>query len=140
MAQLFNNDNRLGSRLCSFLLAQEGENIGETNIGLILLLLLALALLCGCLMVKILNSLLGTRLKSVIENVINADGGVPVYVLTAVLLFVLVSSVLINHLQSSAPARLAVVLRDCWPGYLALFTPSSPGTTWWPGPSGPDNK
>ena len=111
MAQLFNNDNRLGSRLCSFLLAQEGENIGETNIGLILLLL-ALALLCGCLMVKILNSLLGTRLKSVIENVINADGGVPVYVLTAVLLFVLVSSVLINHLQSSAPARLAVVLRD----------------------------
>ena len=66
-----------GSRLCSFLLAhlgQEGENIGETNIGLILLLL-ALALLCGCLigMVKILNSLLGSRVKSVIENVINAD-------------------------------------------------------------------
>ena len=39
-------------------------------------------------------------------------GGVPVYVVTAVLLFVLVSSVLINHLQSSAPARLPVVLRD----------------------------
>ena len=38
--------------------------------------------------------------------------GVPVYVVTAVLLFLLVSSVLINHLQSSAPARLPVVLRD----------------------------
>ena len=66
-----------GSRICSFLLAhlgQEGENIGETYIGLILLLL-ALALLCGCLigMVKVLNSLLGSRVKTVIENVINAD-------------------------------------------------------------------
>ena len=66
-----------GSRLCSFLLAhlgQEGADIGETYIGLILLLL-SLAMLCGCLigMVKVLNSLLGAKVKNVIENVINAD-------------------------------------------------------------------
>merc|ERR1711963_1210325 len=52
----------------------EGFNIGETYIGIILLAL-SLVMLCGCLigMVKILNSLLGAKVKNVIENIINAD-------------------------------------------------------------------
>merc|ERR1712042_167224 len=66
-----------GSPSCKYLFAHlgpEGVNIGETYIGLILLAL-SLVMLCGCLigMVKILNLLLGERVKNVIENVINAD-------------------------------------------------------------------
>ena len=62
---------------CSFLFAHlgpEGLDIGETYLGVILLVI-ALVMLCGCLigMVKTLNSLLGDRVKNVIENVINAD-------------------------------------------------------------------
>jgi len=62
---------------CSFAFAYlgpEGFNIGENYIGIILLAL-SLVMLCGCLigMVKILNSLLGAKVKNVIENVINAD-------------------------------------------------------------------
>jgi len=62
---------------CSYLFAylgQEHFNIGETYIGL-LLLALSLFMLIGCLigMVKILNALLGSKVKSVIENIINAD-------------------------------------------------------------------
>merc|ERR1719474_1975356 len=66
-----------GSTSCKYLFAHlgpEGVNIGETYIGL-MLLAISLCMLCGCLigMVKILNSLLGERVKNVIENVINAD-------------------------------------------------------------------
>jgi len=66
-----------GSRICSYLLAHlgpEGVHVGETYIGIILLAI-SLAMLCGCLigMVKTLNSLLGEKVKSVIENIINAD-------------------------------------------------------------------
>jgi len=62
---------------CSYLFAHlgpEGAHIGETYIGL-LLLGISLTMLCGCLigMVKILNSLLGERVRGIIENVINAD-------------------------------------------------------------------
>jgi len=62
---------------CPYLFAHlgpEGFDIGETYIGLILLAI-SLTMLCGCLigMVKILNSLLGERVRGVIENVINAD-------------------------------------------------------------------
>jgi len=62
---------------CKYLFAfigPEGYNIGETYIGLILLAL-SLVMLCGCLigMVKILNALLGSKVKNVIENIINAD-------------------------------------------------------------------
>jgi len=62
---------------CHFLFAYlgpEGWNIGETYIG-VLLLAISLVMLCGCLigMVKVLNSLLGSKVKNVIENVINAD-------------------------------------------------------------------
>jgi len=62
---------------CPYLFAHfgpEGLNIGETYIGLILLAI-SLTMLCGCLigMVKILNSLLGEKVRGIIENVINAD-------------------------------------------------------------------
>ena len=66
-----------GARYCSYLLAHlgpEGAHVGETWIGVILLII-SLVMLCGCLigMVKTLNSLLGDKVKNVIENVINAD-------------------------------------------------------------------
>ena len=66
---------------CSYLFAylgQEGVDIGESYIGLILLGI-SLTMLCCCLigMVKILNSLLGQRVRGVIENVINSD--IPVH-------------------------------------------------------------
>jgi len=62
---------------CHFLFAYlgpEGWNIGETYIG-VLLLGISLVMLCSCLigMVKVLNSILGSKVKNVIENVINAD-------------------------------------------------------------------
>lgn len=62
---------------CPYLFAHlgpEGLDIGETYIGVILLGI-SLTMLCGCLigMVKILNSLLGQRVRGIIENVINAD-------------------------------------------------------------------
>jgi len=66
-----------GGPSCKYLFAHlgvEGVNIGETYIG-ILLLAISLCMLCGCLigMVKTLNSLLGARVKGIIENVINSD-------------------------------------------------------------------
>jgi len=62
---------------CNYLFAHlgpEGINIGETYIGIILLAM-SLFMLCGCLigMVKVLNALLGSKVKGIIENVINAD-------------------------------------------------------------------
>jgi len=62
---------------CKYLfshLGSEGLDIGETYIGIILMVI-SLCMLCGCLigMVKTLNSLLGTKVKGIIENVINAD-------------------------------------------------------------------
>jgi len=66
-----------GGPTCKYLFAHlgpEGINIGETYIGVILLAM-SLCMLCGCLigMVKVLNTLLGDKVKGVIENVINAD-------------------------------------------------------------------
>jgi len=72
------NDHLTSSHTtCPYLFAHfgpEGLNIGETYIGLILLAI-SLTMLCGCLigMVKILNSLLGEKVRGIIENVINAD-------------------------------------------------------------------
>jgi len=62
---------------CPYLFAHlgpEGLDISETYIGLILLGI-SLTMLCGCLigMVKILNSLLGQKVRGIIENVINSD-------------------------------------------------------------------
>merc|ERR1712198_410804 len=66
-----------GSPSCKYLfshLGNEGLDIGETYIGIILLVI-SLSMLCGCLigMVKTLNFLLGQRVRGIIENVINAD-------------------------------------------------------------------
>jgi len=66
-----------GGPSCKYLFSHlgiEGVDIGETYIG-ILLLAISLCMLCGCLigMVKTLNSLLGSKVKGIIENVINAD-------------------------------------------------------------------
>ena len=66
-----------GQPSCRYLLAHlgpEGLDVGETYIGLVLLAI-SLVMLCGCLigMVKILNTLLGERVRDVIQNVINAD-------------------------------------------------------------------
>lgn len=71
------NDHLAVHSTCPYLFAHfgpEGLDIGETYIGLILLAI-SLTMLCGCLigMVKILNSLLGQKVRGVIENVINAD-------------------------------------------------------------------
>ena len=51
-----------------------GQDLGDLSIGLILLAV-SLALLCGCLMalVKLLNSLLGEKVKEVIANQVNRD-------------------------------------------------------------------
>jgi len=66
-----------GGPTCKYLFAHlgpEGLNIGEVYIGIILLAL-SLVMLCSMLigMVKILNLLLGARVKGVIENVVNSD-------------------------------------------------------------------
>merc|ERR1719205_239979 len=61
-------------------------------------------MLCGCLigMVKILNALLGTRVKGIIENVINAD--IPIYGLGWLTgyLAMLVGAILTVLVQSSS--------------------------------------
>ena len=49
-------------------------NIGDVSVGLILLAI-SLVMLCGCLigLVKLLNSLLGERVKEVISKYVNQD-------------------------------------------------------------------
>ena len=62
---------------CTFLFANlgpEGADIGDTAAGVILLTV-SLLMLCGCLigLVKILNSLLGERVREIIKNGVNKD-------------------------------------------------------------------
>jgi len=62
---------------CSYVfygLGPEGSDLGDVGIGLILLVV-SLVMLCGCLMglVKLLNSLLGERVKEVIAQYVNRD-------------------------------------------------------------------
>lgn len=62
---------------CGYLFAYlgpDGENVGNLVIG-VLLLTISLFMLCTCLllMVKTLNSLLGPKVKEIIQNVINSD-------------------------------------------------------------------
>merc|ERR1712121_534634 len=71
------HQNSHGEESCNYLFAYlgpEGTDIGETYIG-VLLLGISLCMLCGCLigMVKVLNALLGEKVRGIIENVINAD-------------------------------------------------------------------
>ena len=65
------------TRGCTFLFANlgpEGADIGDTAAGVILLTV-SLLMLCGCLigLVKILNSLLGERVREIIKNGVNKD-------------------------------------------------------------------
>jgi sodium-dependent phosphate cotransporter len=62
---------------CNYLFSNigpQGYNIGDVYIGVILLII-SLALLCGCLigLVKILNSMLGGKVTDIIKTVINSD-------------------------------------------------------------------
>ena len=62
---------------CSYVLSglgPQGSDLGDVGIGLILLVV-SLLMLCGCLMglVKLLNSLLGERVKEVIAQYVNRD-------------------------------------------------------------------
>ena len=55
-------------------LGPEGANLGDSGAGAILLII-SLVMLCGCLMgmVKVLNSLLGDKVKEAIKNGVNKD-------------------------------------------------------------------
>jgi len=62
---------------CTFLFANlgpEGADMGDTGAGVILLVV-SLLMLCGCLigLVKILNSLLGERVREIIKTGVNKD-------------------------------------------------------------------
>ena len=65
------------SSACTFLfskLGPEGADIGDSSAGVILLVV-SLLMLCGCLicLVKILNSLLGERVREIIKTGVNND-------------------------------------------------------------------
>eukprot|EP00092_Neocalanus_flemingeri_P038286 GFUD01041673.1.p1 GENE.GFUD01041673.1~~GFUD01041673.1.p1 ORF type:complete len:543 (-),score=130.41 GFUD01041673.1:76-1704(-) len=65
------------SSSCTFLFANfgpEGADIGDSSSGIILLVI-SLVMLCGCLigMVRILNSLLGEKVRKIIKNGISKD-------------------------------------------------------------------
>ena len=51
-----------------------GADIGDSGAGIILLIV-SLVMLCGCLicLVKILNSLLGEKVREIIKNGVNKD-------------------------------------------------------------------
>ena len=55
-------------------LGPTGANLGDSGAGAILLIV-SLVMLCGCLMgmVKVLNSLLGDKVKEAIKNGVNKD-------------------------------------------------------------------
>jgi len=62
---------------CTYLfygLSAEGANIGDVGTG-VLLLVLSLFMLCGCLigLVKLLNSMLGEKVKDIISSYVNKD-------------------------------------------------------------------
>merc|ERR1719330_186107 len=91
---------------CPYLFAHlgpEGANIGETWIGVILLAL-SLVMLCGCLigMVKVLNSILGSKVKEAIKEGVNKD--IPIYGLGWLTgyLAMLVGAILTVLVQSSS--------------------------------------
>ena len=56
------------------MLGPQGADIGDTSAGVILLVV-SLVMLCGCLMgmVKLLNSLLGDKVKEAIKEGVNKD-------------------------------------------------------------------
>jgi len=85
------------------MLGPQGADIGDTSAGVILLVV-SLAMLCGCLMgmVKLLNSLLGDKVKEAIKEGVNKD--IPIYGLGWLTgyLAMLVGAVLTVLVQSSS--------------------------------------
>merc|ERR1719219_1991031 len=84
-------------------LGPAGSDIGDLAIGL-LLLLVSLVMLCGCLMglVKLLNSLLGEKVKAVISRYVNEDLPIPYLGWLTGYLAMAVGAVLTVLVQSSS--------------------------------------
>ena len=85
------------------MLGPQGANIGDTGAGVILLII-SLVMLCSCLMgmVKLLNSLLGEKVREAIRTGVNKD--IPVYGLGWLTgyLAMLVGAILTVFVQSSS--------------------------------------
>ena len=85
------------------MLGPQGADIGDTSAGVILLVV-SLVMLCGCLMgmVKLLNSLLGDKVKEAIKEGVNKD--IPIYGLGWLTgyLAMLVGAILTVLVQSSS--------------------------------------
>ena len=80
-----------------------GSDIGDVGIGLILLLV-SLVMLCGCLLglVRLLNSLLGEKVKAVISRYVNQDLPLPYLAWLTGYLAMLVGAVMTVLVQSSS--------------------------------------
>jgi len=91
---------------CTYLfsgLGPEGSDLGDVGIGLILLAV-SLVMLCGCLMglVKLLNSLLGEKVKEVIAEYVNRDLPIPYLGWTTGYLAMMVGAAMTVLVQSSS--------------------------------------
>jgi len=91
---------------CSYVfygLGPEGSDLGDVGIGL-LLLIVSLTMLCGCLigLVKLLNSLLGEKVKKVISEQVNRDLPSPYLAWLTPYLAMLVGAGLTVLVQSSS--------------------------------------
>merc|ERR1712038_1202468 len=84
-------------------LGPEGSDLGDVGIGL-LLLIVSLTMLCGCLigLVKLLNSLLGEKVKKVISEQVNRDLPSPYLAWLTPYLAMLVGAGLTVLVQSSS--------------------------------------
>ena len=80
-----------------------GSHIGDVAIGLILLIL-SLVMLCGCLLglVRLLNSLLGEKVKAVISRYVNQDLPLPYLAWLTGYLAMLMGAVMTILVQSSS--------------------------------------
>merc|ERR1712038_1135408 len=91
---------------CSYLfsgLGPAGSELGDVAIGLVLLVV-SLVMLCGCLLglVKLLNSLLGEKVKAVISRYVNQDLPLPYLAWLTGYLAMLVGAVMTVLVQSSS--------------------------------------
>jgi len=91
---------------CSYLfsgLGPAGSDLGDVAIGLVLLVV-SLVMLCGCLLglVKLLNSLLGEKVKAVISRHVNQDLPLPYMAWLTGYLAMLVGALMTVLVQSSS--------------------------------------
>merc|ERR1712183_511374 len=91
---------------CSYLfsgLGPAGSDLGDLAIGLVLLVV-SLVMLCGCLLclVRLLNSLLGEKVKAVISHYVNQDLPLPYLAWLTGYLAMLVGAVMTVLVQSSS--------------------------------------